>query len=118
MIRTMILALVAGAGVLLGVSPVEAGRVSTPGSDRATVGAFSSITYDEDFFGGERANVIVVGDGSTMLRVTVYDENGNYITSDTGYTASVTWYPRWTGEFTIRVVNLGAYHNTYSMRSN
>lgn len=118
MFRAMILAVVAGAGLLLGVSPAEAGRVPTPGSDVATVGAFSSISYDEDFFGGERANVVVVGDGSTMLQVTVYDENGNYITSATGYTASVTWYPRWTGEFTIRVTNLGAYGNRYVMRSN
>ena len=118
MVRAFILMVVTGMGFFFAASSAEAGRLPNPGSDVATVAAFGTVTYDEDFYGGERAAVAVVGDGSTMLRVTVYDENGNYITSDTGYTCSVSWYPRWTGEFTIKVTNLGSYRNTFVMRSN
>ena len=58
------------------------------------------------FLGGARAIVTVEGDGSTDLDVYVYDENGNLVAKvdGPGDKCRVTWTPRWTGKFTIKVV--------------
>ena len=118
MIRAMILAVVAGCGLLMTAAPAEAGRVRGPGDDVAVVSAYGSVTYHENFRGGERASLLVIGDGSTRLRVAVYDEDGHYITSETGYTCLLNWNPIWTGPFTIRVTNLGPDANLFAMQSN
>ena len=65
----------------------------------------------------ELAMVTVHGDGDTDLDLYVYDENGNCVASDTslGDQCVVTWTPRWTGSFTIRVVNRGFLPNNYTI---
>jgi hypothetical protein len=115
----IVLALVVGAG-LLGWSPTaEAGRVPRPGVDADVVRPLGTVTYGDEWFdGGDLAAVTVTGDGSTALSVAVYDESGNLITSDYGYTCRLTWYPRWTGRFTIRVRNLGHYSNHFELATN
>src|SRR5256885_1791074 len=42
----------------------EAGRRDGPGLDTTICEAFGSVTYHENFFGGEEARVAIVGDGS------------------------------------------------------
>ena len=66
-------------------------------------------------YGREVTRVEVGGDGDTDLDLYVYDENGNLITSDTDLTdhCIVSFTPRWTGTFTIRVVNRGSVYNNY-----
>ncbi len=63
--------------------------------------------------GGELTRLLV--DGDTDLDVYVYDENGNLIgkDEDPADTCVATWFPRSTGEFTIRVVNRGSVSNRY-----
>jgi len=72
------------------------------------------------FVGGERAEVAVDGDDDTDLDLFIYDQNGNLIISDTraGDFGGVYWTPRWTGPFTIRVVNLGTVWNHYVIAHN
>ena len=72
------------------------------------------------FRGRELAEVCVVGDGDTDLDLYVYDEGGNLICSDTGYTdrAYCSWTPRWTGPFEIEIENLGGVYNRYRLATN
>lgn len=76
--------------------------------------------YNVKFRGGELAMVVVVGDGDTDLDLYIYDSNGNLIDSDTDYTDDCvcTWTPRWTGNFTIKIVNRGNVYNSYVLRTN
>jgi hypothetical protein len=64
--------------------------------------------------------VAVVGDGSTDLDLYVYDEFNNLIRSDLGPTdrCLVNWVPKWTGSFTVKVMNRGAIPNKYAIGHN
>lgn len=72
------------------------------------------------FRGQEQAYVVVSGDGDTDLDLYIYDENGNFITSDTDSTDDcvVSFNPRWTGNFKIKIKNLGNVYNCYTLVTN
>jgi hypothetical protein len=116
--RKFILAAVAVVAVVGGA--VEAGARRGPQFDVKRAPANGSVTYTVDFVGGEPARINLRGDGDTDLDLYVYDENGNLVGSDVGPTdrATVAWSPRWTGPFTIRVVNLGNVYNEYRITTN
>ena len=86
----------------------------------SSVNAGATDVYNVSFRGGELAMVIVVGDGDTDLDLYVYDNNGNLIARDADYTDDcvVTWTPRWTGNFKIKIVNRGRVYNSYILRTN
>jgi hypothetical protein len=116
-----ILGLVVAMAVVLGsVSAVQAGRRPVPGKDIKTVSGYSTVTYTEEFYGGQLAVVRVIGDGDSDLDLYVYDEFGNLIDKDTrpGDNCVVTFKPRWTGKFTIKVVNCGRMSNCYTLTTN
>ena len=80
------------------------------------VAAHGSVTFYTNFYGQSFCEAVVVGDGDTDLDVYVYDGNWNLIDSDTDYSdrCYVSWNPRWTGKFYIKVVNRGGvYNNMY-----
>ena len=81
------------------------------------VKAHSTDVYNVEFYGGEEVRVIVIGDGDTDLDLYIYDENDNLIESDTDNldTCVCTWTPKWTGEFKIKVKNLGSVYNEYTI---
>jgi hypothetical protein len=119
MMRAMLAAAVLSVGLLGWAVPAEAGRVPSPGYAVKDVAPYGSVTYRSEWFqGGEPAEVLVIGDDSTLLSVTVYDENGHYISSDSGTSCRVTWSPIWTGPFTIKVTNLGNSANVYVLSTN
>lgn len=64
--------------------------------------------------------VIVNGDGDTDLDLYVYDENGNLMGKDIDYSdyCVVSWTPRWTGPFTIKIKNRGSVYNRYKIYTN
>lgn len=97
-------------------------RGATGGSRYAKshVNANSTDVYKIRFNAGELAMVVVSGDGDTDLDLYVYDENNNLITKDIDYTDDcvVTFTPRWTGMFTIKIVNRGNVYNNYVLRTN
>lgn len=69
---------------------------------------------------GVTATVVVSGDGDTDLDLYVYDENGRFIARDSDYSDDciVTWVPRWTGNYTIRIVNRGSVWNDFVIATN
>jgi len=84
------------------------------------VDAYGSDIYYMTFRAGEKGEVAVIGDGDTDLDLYVYDENGNLISSDTDYTDDcyVSFYPRWTGRFRVKIVNRGRVYNQYLLLTN
>ena len=116
---------VLAAAVAAGATATTAGRCragALPGPKMTAerVAAHTRDHYFVTFAGGKIARVAVSGDGDTDLDLYVYDENGNLVASDVGTTdrAVATWTPRWTGPFTIRVVNLGNVYNEYRITTN
>lgn len=96
------------------------GRVNGPATDVSTVAANSYVYYTVNFRAGELAECAVIGDGDTDLDVYVYDQNNNLITKDIDYTDNcyVSWTPRWTGAFKIKIVNRGNVYNRYIIAVN
>jgi hypothetical protein len=113
--------LVMVAVVLLGsVVPSLASAVDGPRRSSGWLSGNSYRTYTVWFRGGEEARVAVVGDSGSDVHVYVYDENGNQVgRHEEGATSCVTtWNPRWTGPFTIKVVNQGRYSSQYGIATN
>ncbi|MDL2308831.1 hypothetical protein LJC68_03995 [Bacteroidales bacterium OttesenSCG-928-B11] len=96
------------------------GRVGGPGIMTAKVSAGGTDTYAIKFWANELAEIALSGDGDTDLDLYVYDENGNLITSDADYSDDcyVSWVPKWTGSFIVKVVNRGRVYNNYVIGTN
>jgi hypothetical protein len=104
------------------VEKMNPGRGSLGGPKRTAeiVRAGATDAYNVAFRGGEQAIVIISGDGDTDLDLYIYDENGNLVSSDTDGLDDciVRFYPKWTGNFTVRVKNLGRVYNRYVIATN
>ena len=98
----------------------ERGDVTGPNRHEDIVKAGKTDVYTITFRGGEKAEVAVIGDGDTDLDLYIYDENDNLITKDIDYgdDCYVSWTPSWTGEFTIKIKNLGDVYNRYVLITN
>lgn len=85
------------------------GSVRGPARWTEVVNGRAVDVYRFSFRGGELAAVAVSGDGDSDLDLYVYDENGNLICRDEGPSDDMLcqWRPRWTGQFTIKIKNLG-----------
>ena len=110
--NTILAAAVIFAAFALCAPPASAVTVGTTRVEGRT-----ADQYVRWFAGGREATVVVSGDGDTDLDLYVYDENGNLVASDTdgSYQCAVSWTPRWTGRFTIRIVNRGRVYNRYKI---
>jgi hypothetical protein len=95
------------------------GAVGGPKSGRTVVKGGFTDQFVMKFEGGEPAAVQISGDGDSTLDLYVYDENGNRVCAAVGRgdDAVCRWNPKWTGPFTVRVVNRGVA-NEYSIRTN
>ncbi|MDR2496169.1 MAG: hypothetical protein LBD21_03490 [Tannerellaceae bacterium] len=100
-----------------GAESATRGPVGGPSCFNGRVYANRVFVYHCTFRGGMTARVYVSGDGDTDLDLYVYDANGNFIGSDDDYTDEcvVMWTPRYTGSFTIRVVNRGNVYNDFQL---
>ena len=96
------------------------GAVGGPCKDYAAVKAYSTYTWTCSFIANRLAEVAVYGDGDTDLDLYIYDSNGNLIASDTDYSDDcyVSWVPRWTGKYYIKIVNRGGVYNRYVILTN
>ncbi len=91
--------------------------VSGPTIVEERVRAGYSDYYTETFKKRAETIVLVSGDGDTDLDLYIYDEDDNLICSDTDRTDDMicSWTPAWTGDFTIKIENLGDVYNDYTM---
>lgn len=100
----------------------ERGRGAADGprahADVAAAGA--TDVYEIEFRGGELARVALHGDGRTNLDLLVYTSDGKLVVSDTGESDAclVDWTPTETARFIIKVRNIGARQNTYTLLTN
>ena len=112
------------AAVLMVAGLIFAASVSTYAQNlhlrTDVVRGHSTDVYHMTFVGGEWEVLFVSGDGSTDLDLYVYDENGNLVAKDDDNSdeCRVRFIPRWTGPFTVKVVNRGHYANRYTLGSN
>ncbi len=99
-------------------SPAQAGS-GQPGCYRPrTLSAGYQQTFTETFRAGEIATARAEGDGD--IDMYVYDENGRLIDQDTASDGEPVcrWTPRWTGQFTIKIVNADRYSVDYRLCTN
>lgn len=96
------------------------GRVGGPGDDYSYVYGNSRTYYDISFREGELAEILLRGDGDTDLDLYVYDSLGNLIAKDDDYTdlCYVCWVPKWTGRYTVKIVNRGPILNNFRIVTN
>jgi hypothetical protein len=97
------------------------GDVTGPNKHRDRVEAGLTDSYKITFAGGEEARVVVIGDGDNDLDLFVYDENDNLVESDQDGSDKclVIWTPKWTGEFTVKIKNLGSQvYSNYALLTN
>lgn len=73
-----------------------------------------------EFRGGEYAEVYVEAKGSTTMNLTVVDDQGRLVCSDTdvSHIAYCGWTPAEGGTFTLRVVNKGPTSADYALMTN
>ena len=85
------------------------GATGGPGRKTTVVSRGTTDVYRVNFRGGEPALVLVSGDGDSDLDLFILDENGNRVCKDDDTTDDMLcrWTPKWSGQFTIRVKNLG-----------
>ena len=95
-------------------------RADAPLSTLREVGAGVRDEWTETFNGGEAARLVVLGKGNADLDLYIYDENSNEICAkkDERNSAYCSWYPKRTGDFTIRVENVSTIHNEYRVLTN
>lgn len=99
---------------------VSRGRVGGASKTVESVKANATDRYKIKFYGDQVAEIFVSGDGDTDLDLYIYDENGNLIDKDDDYTDDCycRWSPKWTGLFTVKIVNRGNVYNRYTMWTN
>ena len=98
----------------------QRGNINGPSRDYYAVNGNSYLDYTASFVANQLAEVLLSGDGDTDLDLYVYDSNGNLIASDTDYSDDcyVRWVPKWTGRYTIRIVNRGPVYNRFVILTN
>ena len=99
---------------------VAKGRQDGPARVVTTIQPGVSNVYTVSFNGDEPAMVAITGDGFTDLDLFVEDDKGNRVCASTSAVDDeiCRWTPRWTGNFRIRVRNIGAQANEYRLWSN
>lgn len=96
------------------------GAVNGPSRHLDIVKGNCTDNYQISFIANYLAEIAVSGDGDTDLDLYVYDSNGNLIASDEDYSDDcyVSWVPRWTGRYIVKVVNRGPVYNRYVILTN
>ena len=99
---------------------VAKGREDGPARAVSRLQAGASDIYTVSFNGEEPAMAAITGDGFTDLDLFVEDQNGNRICSSTSAVDDeiCRWTPKWTGNFRIRVRNIGTVPNEYRLWTN
>jgi hypothetical protein len=97
-------------------------RRRTGGARRLTsvVRARASDFYRMSFNGRERAIVMANALRGADIDLAIYDQYGRLVARDTRYNSRpmVTWVPRWSAPFSIRVINPNYRPVAYTLTTN
>jgi hypothetical protein len=110
--------------VLLAQAPLpqpvaDAGSITGPTSAASTAPAGTSVFYDVILLGGERTVITVIGNGRTILLLTVYDGDGHAIMGVGVWDKKIATIDVYrTGTFRIEVKNMGNVDNTFFISTN
>jgi hypothetical protein len=100
----------------------SAAKVRDDGPSRFAhrIGENATDVYTVSFRASEPAMVAITGEGVSDLDLSIEDDAGNRICSSDGAGDDelCRWTPRWSGNFRIKVRNLGAVGNEYRLWSN
>ena len=118
--------LAAGDDTLLGlIQDVKAettkGVASGPVYNIGSLGNGNGDTYPPiEFRGGEYAEVYVEAKAATNVNLTIYDDKGRLVCSDTdiSHIAYCGWTPAAGGTFTLKVENKGPMSAVYALMTN
>lgn len=97
------------------------GRVGGARAIQDIAQAHTDVLFTGVYFeGGKLAEVALSGDGDTDLDLVIYDESGNVVCASVSWNDReyCSWQPRWTGEFSIEVSNLGSVWNAFTLATN
>lgn len=90
--------------------------LDSPRTVRDRVNAGATDVWKIVLRGGKPVHLFVMGDGDTDLDVFVYDTEGNLVADDSGCDeAGISFTPRWTMTYIIKIKNLGKVYNQYVM---
>lgn len=91
-----------------------------PGVWTEWIEARSDHVFEAVFYAGAPAHVWLLGDGASDLDLYVYDENERLICASESYDdrERCSWVPRWTGKFSIKIVNHGTIFNVAEIGTN
>jgi hypothetical protein len=113
-------AVVAVAVVLAAAALADAGRRGGPGKSVKTLPGQMKDVFHITFQGGEKAAVLLVGDGATDLDLFIYDSAGRLVSRQDGPTdiEGAVWVPNRTEVYRVEVHNLGTTWNRYVLQTN
>lgn len=96
------------------------GRVGGATRTLSRLRAGNTDVFKAAFYGGQLAEIAILGDGDANLDLLVTDENGNTICLDRSYSDRIycSFTPAWTGNFAIYVKNQGRVRNSYYILTN
>ncbi len=90
------------------IAELKRGNERGPQTYYRYISGNSRCVFNGVYLGGQLAAITVTTDnGAADLDIYVYDDRGNLIVRDErpSRNATVSWYPRYTGDFRIEVVN-------------
>jgi hypothetical protein len=100
------------------------GRILTKGlstGPQVTMGKVkpkNTKTYTLQFFPGRPAHLAVNGDSSTVLRLAIFDAQGNRLAVNEGRNCAISFIPGYPGPYFLRITNTGFVVNTYRLAGN
>ena len=97
------------------------GVASGPVYNIGSLGNGNGDTYPPiEFRGGEYAEVYVEAKAATNVNLTIYDDKGRLVCSDTdiSHIAYCGWTPAAGGTFTLKVENKGPMSAAYALMTN
>lgn len=96
------------------------GRIGGASRTLSRLPAGYQDTWRVPYYGGQQAELAIVGDGDAPLHLLVTDDKGYRICADSSYTDQIycSWTPRWDGYFIVTVKNVGRSRNSYYILTN
>jgi len=97
------------------VAEMKRGELDAPATHAGYVGPNSTVTWTGVFVQGDRACVTVAATGGARLDVAVFDGLGGSAHRTGSANSTISWYPRETKTYTIKITNYSSQGVTYRL---